>query len=148
MGNRVPFSLTRLLGGAVILPLLAWLVAAPARAGGPPPADAIDPQLVGTWLFEDGRTITTPDDVFVFLTKHYVRIEADGRFFARSVDGFSATNPFLSGTGLAEANERGRVLRQGDTLVFQFDNGQRWVARFRVAGRDGLYLNGTLYLRQ
>ncbi|MBI4318060.1 MAG: hypothetical protein HY675_06190 [Chloroflexi bacterium] len=53
-----------------------------------------------------------------------------------------------SGQAYSDGADRGRVVKHGTTLSFQYDNGKVWNADYEMDGAGGLKLNGSYYLRQ
>jgi hypothetical protein len=117
--------------------------------GGTATALALDQRLVGTWVLSTSSTIRTVDDVLIVSSNRYITIGADSRFTDRTDSGSSYSSRLASGTGIYEANERGRVTQRGNVLMFEYDNGQRWSAAFELMGTGGLRLGGgKLFLKQ
>ncbi len=116
---------------------------APTPTPAPRPAtQGIPPALLGTWLWEDFRTIRVLDEAFVLTSKHWVTIGADGRFTDRS----GVWSSFPTGTGDTDVRRAGTVTVQGNVLTFQSDSGERWAEQFQVEpGR--LILGGKEFLR-
>lgn len=100
----------------------------------------LDPRLVGTWVKEVRSTVRGVDDMFVFVSYHYLTIHGDGRFEEKT----QSAGSHADGTVQGGDRVQGWVTMAGRMLNFVADGGQRWSATYELLGADGLRLNGEL----
>ncbi len=115
----------------------------PGGGGAVPGQAAVDPGLVGTWVWEKTEVSGGAGGVLAMSQEWTITIGGDGRFVQTKGGSFG------SGTGASQSGDTrtGRVERQGASLTFTYDGGGGSTAPFQLSP-EGLWLDGKLYQRQ
>lgn len=107
---------------------------------------AIEPGLVGTWVLEHAVRLDPAkvgEQPFNLSQSRSITIYPNGTFADTANTGFSGQDV----VGLAKGGSRGKIVKRGPTLTFQYDDGTTWMAGYELYS-NGLKLDGKIYLKQ
>jgi len=108
-----------------------------------------DPGLVGNWSLShySSSGAGTRDKISVSTSRN-ISIFPNGCFTDTSFTGANAENERSSTSVYAEGDGRGKILRRGKFLTFQYDSGRTWSVEYELKGGSGLSLGGTIWIKE
>lgn len=110
-------------------------------------ADPPDPILVGTWTFDRyTSTGAGTSNKFSYSSSTSMTIYQNGTFSESSMSSAGLDTNTARTDAYIEGGNRGKVVKRGTTLSFQYDNGKVWNAEYKMDG-GALMLNGKMWLR-
>jgi hypothetical protein len=109
-----------------------------------------DPALVGTWVLDNSYSSGTgTSNAFSYSSSRSVTIYPNGTFTESSFSSAGLNNTAGSTSAYLEGGDRGRVVKRGNVLTFQYDNGKVWSPKYSLdGGGKALVLNGKAWFRQ
>src|SRR5262249_53868946 len=108
--------------------------------------------LVGTWTFSSGLRREFKVGERINVSKDITLTIYPNGTFTEYSQGYVDSGGIAGGyTGsmnwVKEGGGRGRIIKRGNVLTFQYDDGKVWSGAYKLEGSNGLKLGDSLYTK-